>query len=52
MAKGVILFDGDGFKSPGIDPRTGNYPIPPDPSLTPTLVLTSTPTSTPTNPPT
>jgi hypothetical protein len=52
MAKGVILFDGDGFKAPGIDPRTGNYPIPPDPSLTPTLVLTSTPTSTPTNTPT
>jgi hypothetical protein len=48
MAKGVILFDGDGFKSPGIDPRTGNYPvqIPPDPSSTPTPTVTVTPSIT------
>ena len=48
MAKGVIIFDSDGFKAPGIDPRTGNYPpqLIPDPSSTPTPTPTPTPTLT------
>jgi len=48
MAKGIILFDSDGFKAPGIDPRTGNYPpqAVPNPSSTPTPTPTQTPTLT------
>jgi hypothetical protein len=46
MAKGIILFDSDGFKAPGIDPRTGNYP--PQVVLNPTSTPTPTPTQTPT----
>lgn len=57
MAKGVITFDSDGFKAPGIDPRTGNYPpqqvvATPTPTPTPTATLTLTPSTTPTLTPT
>ena len=52
----IILSDGDGVKLPGINPKTGNYPVQiyltPTPTNTPTNTPTTTPTGTPTNTPT
>ena len=59
MGIGHIIFsDGDGYKLPGINPKTGNYPVQIAPSSTPTstptptLTSTTTPTPTPTLTPT
>jgi len=38
----VIISDGDGYKLPGMDPKTGNYPV----QIVPTPTPTPTPTST------